>query len=190
MELPTALEPFVDQSPREHALTVLVGVVACAVGYVGTALIVFDLSVLDHGGPDIPRWIAACVASLACWTVYAVAFVRGKGGPVTSAFVYPATTVVVVPVAIRWLVFGPVWSAIRDRIAWVFFDVGILIDGVTLILPGVSMFMFVLSIWGGRLDEAQIREWQRRHLSAEFRDAFIEEADFETGAFDEGEAGR
>jgi len=187
MELPAALEPFVDQTPGEHAFVVLLGMVACAVGYVGTAALVFDPSVLDHGGPDVPRWFASCVASMACWTVYSVAFVRGKGGPVTSAFVYPVATVVVVPVAVRWATFGPVWSAIRDRFSWVIFDVGLIVDGIMLVMPGLSMFMFVLSVWGSRLGEARIRDWQRRHLSAEFRDAFVEQSDIEDGAFKRGD---
>lgn len=184
MELPTALEPFADQTPREHAFTVLVGVAACVVGYVGAAVLVFDLSVLDHGGPDVPRWIAACVASLTCWAVYAVAFVRGKGGPVTSALVYPVTTVVTVPVATRWIAFGPAWNAVRERITWVLLDVGLFVDAIMLVLPGLSMFMVVLSVWGSRVGETRIREWQRRHLSAEFRDAFVEETDADGGAFE------
>ena len=188
MERPTALDPFVDQTPREHALVVGIGTIACAVGYVGTAVLVFDLSVLDHGGPNLPRWIASSVASLACWAVYSAAFVRGKGGPVTSALVYPVATVLVVPVAIRWLTFGPVWSTIRDRITWVFLDVGLLVTAIVLVMPGLSMFLFVLSVWGTRLDETRIREWQRRHLSAEFREAFVEETETESGSFEEGDA--
>ncbi|MFC5133916.1 MULTISPECIES: hypothetical protein [Haloferacaceae] len=37
----------------------------------------------------------------------------------------------------------------------------------------------LLTLWASRLDETQIREWQRRTLPAEFRGTFLEESDFE-----------
>ncbi len=180
MGVPIGLEPFVDQTPREHVLVVLSGIVACVVGYIGAAALLFDLSVLDHGGPDLPRWIVSCVASIACWTVYSAAFVRGKSGPVTSALVYPIATVAIAPFAVRWIGFGPNWSAIRDRISLFFFDAGLLVDAAMLVIPGVSIFVFVLSVWASGLDETEIREWQRRHLSEEFRNAFVEEGEERT----------
>ncbi|SMO41973.1 hypothetical protein [Halorubrum cibi] len=179
MNLPLGLGPFADQSPRDHALVLALGALACLVGYVGSAALFFGLGALDHGGSAAPRRVASVFASLACWTVYAVAFVRGRGGPVTDVLAYPIATVGVVPFAARWLAFGPAWGALRDRIGFFLFRPDLLIDAAALVVPGIALCASLLTLWASRLGEAEVRAWQRRHLSAEFREAFVEEADFE-----------
>ncbi|MFC5279167.1 hypothetical protein ACFPM1_10435 [Halorubrum rubrum] len=179
MTLPLGLEPFVDQSPRDHALVLVVGAFACLVGYVGSAALFFGFDVLGHGGPAGPRRVAAVFASLACWAAYTVAFVRGRGGPVTDVLAYPIATVAVVPVATRWIVFGPAWGALRDRLGFFLFRPDLLVDAAVLVAPGVALCASLLTLWANRLGETEIREWQRRHLSAAFREAFVEETDVE-----------
>ena len=179
MNLPLGLEPFVDQSPRDHTLVPLVGALACLVGYVGSAALFFGIGALDGGGPAGPRRVAAVFASLACWAAYTVAFVRGVGGPVTDVLAYPIATVTIVPVATRWILFGPAWGALRDRFGFFLFRPDLLVDAAVLVVPGVALCATLLTLWASRLGEAEIREWQRRHLSAAFREAFVEEADFE-----------
>ena len=179
MESPSGLEPFRDQSVADQIGLAIVGALVCLGAYVGAAVLLYDITVLDHGGPDTPRRVVGVIASVACWGLYSLAFVRGKGGPVTTSVVSPLATLAVVPVGFRWFRFGPPWSAVRDRIAWVFFDVGLFVDVGALVLPGVSLFLSVLTLWASRLDEAAIREWQRRHLPDEFRDAFVAETDLD-----------
>ncbi|WP_050033837.1 hypothetical protein [Halorubrum halophilum] len=175
MSLPIGLAPFANQSRAAHAGVLVGGAVACLLAYVGAAALLFELGALDHGTPDGPRRVASAVASMACWGFYAAAFVRGRGGPVTDAFVYPVATVALVPTAFRWVAFEPAWDAFRDRIALFLFRPGLFVDAAALVLPGVALAAVLLSIWATRLDESAIETWQREHLSAEFRREFIEE---------------
>lgn len=178
MALPLGLEPFVDQSRTEHALVVCGGALACLVGYAGAAAVFLGLGALDHGAPDGPRRIASVFASLACWGYYAGAFTRGKGGPVTDAVAYPLATVVVVPFAFRWTVFGPNWAGIRERVDLFFFEPALFVDAAALVVPGLAFAAALLTAWASLLGEDGVRAWTRRHLSAEFRTAFVEESDF------------
>jgi hypothetical protein len=175
MSLPIGLAPFANQSRTDHAAVVGGGAIACLLGYVGAAALLFGLGALDHGAPDGPRRVASAVASLVCWGFYVAAFVRGRGGPVTDAFVYPVATVALVPPAFRWAAFGPAWDAFRDRIALFLFRPGLFVDAAVLILPGVAFAAGLLALWASLLDESAIEAWQREHLSAEFRREFIEE---------------
>ncbi len=174
MKRPLGLEPFADQSRVEHALVVAGGVLACLVGYVGAAVLLFDLGVLDHGSLAGPRRIATVLASLTCWGYYTVAFVRGKGGPVPDVLAYPAATMAVVPFAFRWIVFGPDWVGLRERFGFVIVRPEFLVDVATFLLPGMALCATLLTLWGSYLGEAELSAWQRRHLSAEFRAAFVE----------------
>ncbi|WP_200531858.1 hypothetical protein [Halorubrum sp. LN27] len=175
MALPIGLTPFANQSRTAHAGVLVGGALACLLGYVGAAALLFELGALDHGAPDGPRRVASAVASLACWGFYAAAFARGKGGPVTDALVSPVATVAVVPTAFRWVAFGPAWGVFRDRIARFLFRPGLFVDAAVLILPGVVFAVGLLALWASRLDEAAIEAWQREHLSAAFRREFLEE---------------
>ncbi|WP_123621757.1 hypothetical protein [Halorubrum sp. CSM-61] len=175
MSLPIGLAPFANQSRAAHAGVLVGGALACLIGYVGAAGLLFELGALDHGAPDGPRRVASAVASLACWGFYAAAFARGRGGPVTDASLYPVTTVALVPTAFRWVAFGPAWDAYRDRIALFLFRPELFVDAAALILPGVAFAVGLLAVWAARLDESAIDAWQREHLSAEFRREFVEE---------------
>lgn len=185
MTVPPGLAPFADQSPRDQAFVLVVGALACLVGYVGSAVLFFGFAALDHGGPAAPGRVASVFASLACWGVYAVAFVRGRGGPVTDVLAYPIATVAVVPFATRWVAFGPAWATLRDRLGFILFRPALLVDAAALVVPGVVFCACLLALWASRLDETEAREWQRRTLSAEFREAFVEEADFDEVDFEE-----
>ena len=175
MALPIGLAPFANQSRASHAGVLVGGALAYLLGYVGAAVFVFELSALDHGAPDGPQRVASAGASLACWGFYAAAFVRGKGGPVTDAFVYPVVTVALAPTAFRWVAFGPAWNAFRDRIALFFFRPGLFVDAAALILPGIVFAAGLLTLWASLIDEHAIEAWQREHLSTAFRQEFIDE---------------
>ncbi|WP_281195414.1 hypothetical protein [Halorubrum sp. F4] len=179
MEVPLGLAPFADQSPRDHALVLAAGALACLVGYVGSAVLFFEFGALDHGGPAAPRQVASVFASLACWGVYAAAFVRGRGGPVTDVLAYPIATVAIVPFTTRWVAFGPAWTTLRDRLGSFLFRPDLLVNAVALVVPGVAFCGCLLTLWASRLDETEVREWQQRTLSAEFREAFVERTDLE-----------
>lgn len=175
MALPLGLAPFANQSRLEHAGVLLGGALACLIGYVGAAVLLFGLGALDHGDPAGPRRVASVFASLACWGFYTAAFVRGKGGPVTDVVAYPIATVTVVPFAFRWSVFGPAWDAVRDRIGFLVFQPELLVDAAALVVPGVAFTAGLLTLWASLLGETAIEEWQREHLSREFRREFVDD---------------
>lgn len=174
MGVPLGLEAFTNQSRGEHALVIAGGAVACLVAYVGAAALFFGVSALDHGGPAGPRRVASVFASLACWGVYTAAFVRGKGGPVRNVLVYPVATVAVVPFAFRWLAFGPDWGGLRERLGFVLFDPALFVDAGALLVPGIAFCGALLTVWASLLSDDAIRDWQQRHLSRAFREAFVD----------------
>lgn len=175
MEVPLGLAPFARQSRLEHALVVVAGAVAFAAGYLGGAALVFGTDALAHGGDRTPLRVAGAAGSIACWGVYGLAFVRGKGGPVLNATAYPLATATLAPTALRWTLFGPNPAALRERFGFFLFNPGLFVDAAALVVPGISAFVTVLSVWGATLDEAEIEAWQRRHLRPAFYAAFVEE---------------
>jgi hypothetical protein len=175
MNVPLGLAPFADQSRTEHALVVAGGAVACLVGYVGAAAAFFGLAALGHGEPAGPQRVAGAFASLACWGFYALAFVRGKGGPVTDVLAYPVATVTAVPFAFRWAAFGPAWDALADRFGFFLFQPALFVDAAAHVVPGLVLCAGVLTAWASLLGEEAVADWQREHLSEPFREAFVDD---------------
>ncbi len=175
MGLPLGVEPFARQSRTEHAAVLVGGALACLVAYVGIAALLFGVESLAHGEPTGPRYVAAVFASLACWGFYSVAFMRGKGGPVTNVVAYPLVTVLLLPFLFRWITFGPVWSAVRERIVFVFFELSMFVEAAALVIPGLVFCVGLLALWASRLGEDGVSDWQRTHLSPEFRDEFVDD---------------
>lgn len=175
MNVPLGLAPFAGQSRTAHALVLVGGAVACVVGYAGAAAAFFGLAALGHGEPVAPQRVAGVFASLACWGFYAVAFIRGRGGPVTDVLAYPLATVALVPFAFRWAVFGPAWDSLADRVGFVLLRPSLFVDAAALVLPGIVLTVGVLTAWASLLGEEDVERWQREHLSEPFREAFLTE---------------
>lgn len=179
MSRPPSLAPFVTQTRREHAATVVGAVVLFAIVYFGSALLLYgDLAVLE-AGPDAfgPRLFAGSIASACCWAYFAIAFTRGYGGPVLNAFPYPVLVVTATPIAARWLLFGPAIEALRTRLLLPSLSVfgETLLYGVVTIGVGIGAFTVVLFVWSSLLaSEDDRREWERTHLDPAFREAFVE----------------
>ncbi|MGZ0746828.1 hypothetical protein [Haloparvum sp. AD34] len=177
MDRPLGLASFRKQTRGEHVAVVLLAGIACAVAYVGAAVLLFGLGALDHGVDRTARRIAGAFASIACWSVFAVAFTRGTGGPVLNAVVYPVFTVGLVPLLVRWAVFGPNLAGIRRRFEFALFRPGLLVDAAALLAPGLLAFASILSIWGALQGDEAIQRWQREHLDPEFYDRFVDVGD-------------
>lgn len=175
MNVPLGLTPFAGQSRGEHALVLVGGAFACLVGYAGAAAAFFGPAALGHGEPVGPQRIAGVFGSLACWGFYSLAFVRGKGGPVTDVLAYPLATVTVVPFAFRWAVFGPAWGALADRFGFFLFQPALFVDAAAHVVPGLVLCAGILTAWASLLGEEAVAAWQREHLSEPFREAFVEE---------------
>lgn len=172
------LSAFAGETRLGHALLVLVGAAGFLAGYLGSAVLFFEgLETFAPGALRVPSLIAGAFGSLGCWGVFAVGFVRGRGGPVLNAVVYPVPIVATLPVAVRWTVFGPEIGGLLGRFGFVLFPVEVLIAAVALIVPGVVFFASLLAVWAATLDEDRRRTWQRERLSPEFYEEFVEESE-------------
>lgn len=175
MSLPLGFAPFAGESRRDCLIVAAGGVAAFLVGYAGAAAVFFGLGALDHGVDRDARRIAGTFGSLACWGFYAAMFTRGKGGPILNAVVYPVGTAVLVPVGFRWLLFGPDWGGLRERLGFFLFRPALFVDAAFLLGPGLVFFASVLTLWASRLGEAEVERWQRTHLREEFYREFVEQ---------------
>lgn len=176
MDRPLGLAPFDGNGHGDVALVALGGVVAFLTGYAGSAVVFFGLDALAHGADRTPMRIAGAFGSIACWGFYALAFIRGKGGPVLNAAPLPAATATLAPVAFRWLVFGANWAGLRERFGFFLLRLDLFVDAVTLLVPGVAFFVAVLAVWASLLGDGEIEAWQREHLDGEFYREFVEHA--------------
>ncbi len=179
MNRPLGLAPFAGESRLDCGLVAAGGVVAFAAGYLATALLIGGLGVLDHGGDRTARRLAGAGGSVLCWSYFALAFTRARGGPVLNAVVYPVATAVLAPFALRWALFGPDWAGLRDRVGFFLFRPDLLLDAAALLVPGALTFLSLLSAWGATLSDDEIDAWQREHLREEFYDAFVEASDLD-----------
>lgn len=175
MEVPLGFAPFADETRRNLAVVAVGGVVAFLFGYVGSAVVFFGFDALAHGADRTPLRVAGAFGSLACWSFYAVAFIRGRGGPVLDTVGFPLATVTLAPFAFRWLVFGPNWMGLRERIGFFLFRPDLILDAASLLVPGLLFFVSVLTVWATLLGKEEIADWQRTHLDEEFYREFVDE---------------
>lgn len=177
-EVPVGLSPFAGETRWGHALVLLAGVLGFLAGYLGSALLFFEgIATFAPGSPRLPSLLAAAFGSLGCWGAFAAAFVRGRGGPVLNALVYPIAVVTIVPVVVRWTLFGPNLAGMLDRLGFVLFPVEVIVTALALVVPGVAFFTSLLALWASSLEEEQRRSWQREQLTREFYEEFTEESE-------------
>ncbi|TYL40217.1 hypothetical protein CV102_01140 [Natronococcus pandeyae] len=175
MERPLGLASFDEQSRLAHVLTVAVAVVVCCLGYFGAVVAVYgDLSVLAPETSVEQQRVGGVVGSICVWAYFALAFVRGYGGPVLNTLVYPVAIVLLAPFVGRWLLFGPDLAGLADRFVGLLV-VEPLLTTVIVMVPGFGAFLTLLALWGTRTDESERRDWERRHLSDDFYEEFIAE---------------
>lgn len=179
MQVPLGFASFAGETRWDCALIAAGGVLAFLVGYVGSATLLFGFDALAHGADRTPQRLAGVFGSIACWGYFAAAFMRGKGGPVLDAAVFPIAIATLAPFCFRWLVFGPDWAGLRERLGFFLFRPDLVLDAAALLLPGMVTFLGVLSVWGSQKSAAEITAWQREHLREEFSDAFVKESDLE-----------
>lgn len=175
MERPLGLTSFADQRRLEHALTVVGAVVVFWLAYFGVVGAVYgELSVLAPATSVEHQRVGGVAGSIAVWTYFGIAFVRGYGGPVLNAVAYPLAIVLLAPFLGRWLLFGPDLAGLADRFVGVFV-LEPLVTAALILLPGLGAFVTVLTAWAAVLDDEDRRAWERRHLPAAFREAFVDE---------------
>jgi hypothetical protein len=173
MERPLALASFDEQSRVAHALTVAVAVVVFWLGYFGSVVAVYgDVSVLAAETSIEHQRVGGIAGSVCVWAYFALAFVRGSGGPLLNTLVYPLAIVLFAPFVGRWLLFGPDLSGLADRFVGLFV-VEPLVTTVIVVVPGIGTFATLLALWAAVLDEGDRRKWERRYLSDEFYEEFV-----------------
>ena len=169
-----AFDGFAGRTRGQQMLTAFGGIIACLLGYAGaTALVYGDLSILADEG--VARRIALGGASVACWSYYAVTFIRGRGGPVLNALLFPLLTVGIVPTLSRGVLFGPDVTGLLGGLFSLSLEPLVLVAFA--VVPGVGWFVMILTVWSVRIDNDQRRDWERRHLTEPFRDEFLDGAD-------------
>ncbi len=180
MEVPAGLSPFAKQSRAEHIATVVLGVLVFAVAYLVTTIAGFGSIGTLQAGPDafLPRLTAGTVATVSCFSFFALAFIRGYGGPVLNPVIYPIGIAAIVPTVVRWLLFGPAVDELRRRLLLpplsVLLEMGIYVFGT--LIAGISAFGVILLLWSSYvLTDEDMNRWEQTHLSEEFRSAFVDE---------------
>lgn len=172
------LSPFAGETRRGHVLVIFAGVLGFLCGYLGSALVFFDgLSTFAPGASRAPTLLAGAFGSMGCWGAFAIAFVRGRGGPVLNALVYPIPIASLLPIAVRWGAFGPDVGGIAERIGFVLFPIEAIASASALTVPGIVFFASLLAVWAARLDEDERRAWQRKRLTREFSRAFVDDTE-------------
>ncbi len=173
MDRPPALDGFADQRPLEHAATVAVALVVFWAGYFGAVAVGYgDLSVLAGETNISAQRVGGMAGSILVWTYFGLAFVRGSGGPLLNAVVYPLAIVALAPFASRWALFGVDTGAFVSRFVGVFV-LEPLVTFAVAVVPGIGAFVTLLAIWGASIDDDERRAWEDRHLSEPFYEAFV-----------------
>lgn len=174
MERPLGAAPFATQSRRQHALTVIGGVLVCWLAYFGAVALVYDsLSVLALETAIEPQRVGTTAAGIAVWGYFGLAFVRGYGGPVLNAIPYPLAILTLAPFPARWLLFGPDVSGLISRfVGW--FVIEPMITVAHGVLPGFGLFVLILTVWASVIGEDARENWERTHLSRAFYDEFVD----------------
>ncbi|AGB36630.1 hypothetical protein [Natronococcus occultus] len=175
MERPLGLASFVHQRRLEHALTVVGAVIVFWLAYFGAVGAVYgELSVLAPATSVDQQRVGGVAGSIAVWTYFGIAFIRGYGGPVLNAVAYPLAIVLLAPFLGRWLLFGPDLAGLTARFVGVFV-LEPLLTAALIVFPGLGAFVTVLAVWAAVLDDTDRRAWERRHLPEAFREAFVDE---------------
>ena len=174
MNRPLGLDPFVTQSRLAHALTVMGGVVVCLLAYfVAVAAVYGDLSVLALEANVDAQRVGGMAAGVATWTYFAAAFVRGYGGPVLNSLPYPLAIVVLAPFPARWALFGPDVSGLISRFVGLFVFEPIVTTALV-VVPGLGVFVLILTAWASFIGEETRKQWEQRHLTPAFYEAFVD----------------
>ncbi|MFU8869449.1 hypothetical protein, partial [Natronococcus sp.] len=121
MERPPALDGFADQHPLEHAATVVAALGVFWIGYFGAVVVGYgDVSILAVETHITAQRVGGMAGSILVWTFFGFAFVRGSGGPLLNAVVYPLAIVAFAPFVGRWALFGIDTGAVVSRFVGLF----------------------------------------------------------------------
>lgn len=173
MNVPLGLAAFDHQSRLAHALTVVVGLLVFLVGYFGAVAAVYgDVSALGLETSVAQQRVGGAVGGILLWSYFALAFVRGYGGPALDAAAYPLAIAAVSPHVARWALFGIDPGAVVSRFVGLFVLEPLATTLLT-VVPGASAFALWLALWAATVDEADRREWERYHLPDAFYEEFV-----------------
>lgn len=174
MGRPSSLDAFASQTRVQHLATVVGGMLVCLVAYFGAVAAVHgDLSLLANESNVTAQRTGGVVAGVAVWGYFAVAFVRGYGGPVLNTLPYPLFITLLVPFPARWTLFGPDLPGLWSRFVGLFV-VEPLITALLVAVPGLTTYALILGLWASRLDEADRAAWEERHLTGRFRAKYVD----------------
>jgi hypothetical protein len=177
MTLPPTFHGFADQSPVEHAFTVVGGVIVCAGVYFASLDLLMggiELAVSEAHEATAPRRRAVTIAGIACFAYFSVAFIFARGGPLLSFAFYPLFTFSFAPSFMTWLFFGSSPRNLHTHGSFLLSPVFVR-DGVAMATPDIATAFLIVGLWMLWTDNDVLWEWAETNLTEEFKEEFIEE---------------
>lgn len=178
MTIPPTLHGFANQSPIEHAFTVLGGVFVCAGVYFASLDFLMggiDLAVSEAHGATTLRRRSAAIAGIACFAYFSIAFIFARGGPLLSFIFYPATVVTFGLPIITGLVFGSRPDHLFTYGSYLYSPT-FTRDSIAMATPGILTAFLIVGLWMLLTDNDELRKWADTNLTEGFKEEFIEEA--------------
>lgn len=178
MTLSPTFHGFADQSPIEHAVTVVGGILVCTGVYFASLDLLLggvDLAVAETYEATALRRRSATIAGIACFAYFSIAFIFARGGPLLSFAFYPIFTVTFgLPIATS-MVFGSRPQNLFTHGSFVYSPT-FTRDAITMATPGILTAFLIVGLWMLWTDNDDLKEWAETNLTEGFKEEFIEEA--------------
>ena len=178
MTLPSTLHGFADQSPIEHGLTVVGGMLVCAgVYFMSLDLLMggVEVAVSEAYEATALRRRSAAIAGVACFTYFSVAFIFARGGPLLSFAFYPLFIVIYSIPYSTFVLFEEVPGSLHTYGSF-FLSPTFIRDTVVMVLPGIFTAFLIVGLWMLLTDTDDLQEWADTNLTEGLKEEFIEGA--------------
>lgn len=178
MTLPPTFHGFADQSPVEHAFTVVGGVIVCTGVYFASLDLLMggiELAVSEAHEATALRRRSATIAGIACFAYFSVAFIFARGGPLLSFVFYPAVFLTLGLPIITGLAFGTRPANLLTHGSF-FLSSSFARDTAAMATPGIATAFLIVGCWMLWTDNDALQEWADANLTEGFKEEFIEEA--------------
>ena len=178
MTLPPTFHGFADQSPIEHALTIVGGVLVCAGIYFGSLDFLMggvEVAVSEAYEATALRRRSAAIAGIACFAYFSVAFIFARGGPLLSFAFYPIFIITFGLPVVTGIVFGSRPDNFFTHGSFVYSPT-FTRDAILMATPGIVTAFLIIGCWMLLTDNDDLWEWAETNLTEGFKEEFIEEA--------------
>jgi hypothetical protein len=177
MILPPTFHRFANQSPIEHAFTVVGGGLVCVGVYFASLDLLMggiELAVSEAYEATALRRQATTIAGIACFAYFSTAFIYARGGPLLSFIFYPAVFLTLGIPLLTSIVFGTRPENLITHGSF-FLSPSFVRDTVAMATPGILTAFLIVGLWMLWTDNETLREWAETNLTEGFKQEFIEE---------------